>query len=117
MQSAQINHSIKYGTPIELGIQRQEYLPQIRKLYRNNSRGLFTKLSDKDLANGTLRRIPFFRFFDEMVQYKPDALQLAHNAEQRVVGFFGSPIDVPLDLAKWLSTPNFSKQQFLSLHF
>lgn len=93
--------NVQFGTPKELGVSRDEYLPRTRQLYKDNARGLLTKLSDEELAQGTLRKIPFFKFFDERVQYQPDMLQLAKDEEKGIVGFFGSPIDAPTGLVKW----------------
>jgi len=94
-------NGIQFGTPKDLGATREEYLPKVRQLYRENARGLFARLSDEELAQGTLRKIPFFRFFDERVQYQPDMLQLAKDEDEGIVGFFGSPLDAPTGLVKW----------------
>lgn len=94
-------NSIQFGTPKDLGMTREVFLPEVRRLYNNNARGLLTKLSDEELAQGTLRNIPFFKFFDERLQYQPDMLQLAKDEEKGIVGFFGSPVDAPTVLVKW----------------
>lgn len=95
------NKTIKIGTPKELGLNREEYLPKLRKLYRDNSKSTLTRLSKDQLKNGTLRDIPFFEYFDEWVQYKPKALQVALDKDAGIVGFFGSPIELPAKAITW----------------
>lgn len=92
------NQNIVIGLPTELGLKPSEYLPKLRNLYNSNSRGLLERLSDQELANGVLRRIPFFRFFDTVVQYQPEALHIAQDTSNGIVGFLGSPVVLPLKI-------------------
>lgn len=93
--------TIRYGTPKELGLSRDEYLPKVRKLFSDNSKSLISKISKDDLKGGTLRTFPFFEFFDEWLVYQADTLQLAVDKIKGVVGFFGSPMKLPNKIAQW----------------
>jgi len=101
------NQQIRIGTPADLGIPIKKWfgiphittlyepsLKQLRSLVDSNSIPLSEKITSEDLAKGTLRTLPFQKWWDAWVMYDPRDLQLAVNPKNEIIGFFSSPIPV-----------------------
>jgi hypothetical protein len=84
-----IQLQLRIGTPSELRIKKSIYIPAIRKIFSENSE---------------FKRYPLISFLYEWLQFKEDLIQLVIDEKQRVCGFFGSPIKLPLFLFKLIIT-------------